>query len=96
MALKSSIKDGESDFIEPIKFAMTEGGVESFWCILFTNKGEGYYQNRTLVCVVPLFITATSKKPHALINSEAKLSHKLNMWAPAAPTIADLIPYELV
>jgi hypothetical protein len=30
MALKSSIKDGESDFIEPIKFTLTEGGVESF------------------------------------------------------------------
>jgi len=28
--LKSNIKEGEPDFMEPIKFALTEYGVESF------------------------------------------------------------------
>jgi hypothetical protein len=30
MALKSNIKEGEPDFMEPIKFTLTEYGVESF------------------------------------------------------------------
>jgi hypothetical protein len=30
MALKSNIKEGEPDSMEPIKFTLTEYGVESF------------------------------------------------------------------
>jgi len=30
MALKSNIKEGEPDFMEPIKFTLTGYGIESF------------------------------------------------------------------